>query len=334
MLDHNWKRNLRKIPDAVKERVGGFDDDTVVVACAKKIPIADLQNGTYAHLGLRADEHGEFQSPSSVIPPSGSGRYSKWNVEGREIVHDDRPKIRKTYSWETPNFGDWSKGSHMVHMERMVYPRTQVPPRNLRIDVEILGREVLDEEAFAVKFVVNKQLDRRTADFEDELLFTLNLLQENVGHTDVYPAEAQDERYLDSLFVDWEILPPGTEDHDVERILSGVNGESSGKREELMERYEVLADLNPQTYVQGRDGFRRYFGAKFSDDLVVFENVRYGNALYVMYDNWEELSRKSRIELLKNHRDEFDRIEHRDGWKNRLRGLIKTNGLGSGGSIS
>ena len=29
----------------------------------------------------------------------------------------------------------------------------------------------------------------------------------------------------------------------------------------------------------------RYIGALFADDLVVFENVRYGDALYVVYDD-------------------------------------------------
>ena len=38
-------------------------------------------------------------------------------------------------------------------------------------------------------------------DFEDNLLFVLNLLQENVGNHGVYPAEAEISDYLKSLYV-------------------------------------------------------------------------------------------------------------------------------------
>jgi hypothetical protein len=330
-METNWKKNLRKIPEAVKEKIRGFKGDRVVVACAKKVSLAELKDGTYSHLGLKTED-GEIVHPASTIPPSEAGRYSGWNVEGREIVHDDQPKEPKTYSWEAPNFGDWSKGSHTVRMRRMVYPRTEVPPRNLSIDIDILGQEVLDEEAFAVKFAVSQPLDPEGEDFGRELLFHLNLLQENVGHHGVFPDGAPEAKYLDSLFVDWEILPPGTEDREYDRVLSGVDGESPGKRKELTERFETLADLGPETYVQGRGGFRRYFGAKFDEDLVVFENTRYGNAIYVMYGDWRELSQKSRIELLENHEGEFDRIEHRDGWKEELTRLLAENGLGENGT--
>ena len=330
-MDTNWKKNLRKIPEAVKEKIRGFESDRVVAACAKKISLAELRDGTYSHLGLQTEE-GEIVSPASANPPPEAGRYSKWNVEGREIVHDDQPKEPKTYSWEAPNFGDWSKGSHTVRMRRMVYPRTEVPARNLSIKIDILGQEVLAEEAFAVKFEVSQALNPEGEDFERELLFHLNLLQENVGHHGVFPEDAPEAEYLDSLFVDWELLPPGTEDREYDQVLSGVDGESAGKRKELIERFETLADLEPETYVQGRGGFRRYFGAKFDDDLVVFENTRYGNALYVMYGNWQELSQKSRVELLENHEGEFDRIVHRDGWTEELTDLLAENGIGGNGA--
>ena len=55
----------------------------------------------------------------------------------------------------------------------------------------------------------------------------------------------------------------------------------------------------------------------YGDDFVVFENIRYGNAIYVMFEGWESLSRKSRIDLLKGSREGFERIEHRDGWEGR-----------------
>jgi hypothetical protein len=95
-------------------------------------------------------------------------------------------------------------------------------------------------------------------------------------------------------------------------------------REKLLDRYRVLEKLGPVAYISGTSGFQRYFGAQFVDNLVVFENLEYGNAIYVMFDNWEELSKLSRIELLKNRPGfGFERIVHRAGWKDALKKLIK-----------
>ena len=91
----------------------------------------------------------------------------------------------------------------------------------------------------------------------------------------------------------------------------------------MKERIMVMQRLNPEAYITGTDGFLRYFGAKFGDDFVAFENARYGNALYIMYDGWEALSQKSRIELLAGDRDSYDRIEHRPGWIEQLRGRVR-----------
>jgi len=67
----------------------------------------------------------------------------------------------------------------------------------------------------------------------------------------------------------------------------------------------------------------RYFGAKFGDDLVAFENVRYGNAIYVMSESWPELSKRSRIDLLGAGLDDVRRIVHKKGWDDQLSTLVK-----------
>jgi hypothetical protein len=54
----------------------------------------------------------------------------------------------------------------------------------------------------------------------------------------------------------------------------------------------------------------------------VFENLNYGNAIYVIYERWEELSRRSRIDLLKGPREGFERIPHNDNWERRLKDVL------------
>ena len=64
---------------------------------------------------------------------------------------------------------------------------------------------------------------------------------------------------------------------------------------------------------------RRYFGAKFKDNLVVFENIEYGNAIYILFDNWMEISKMSRIEILQRKEKDFIRLPNRKNWEQVLR---------------
>jgi hypothetical protein len=51
-------------------------------------------------------------------------------------------------------------------------------------------------------------------------------------------------------------------------------------------------------------------------DLVVFEHLAYGNAVYVMFRDWKKLSRMNRIDLMRGRAGtDFARVVHSDGWK-------------------
>lgn len=315
-----WQKSFRAIPRFVRQRVKALPNDNCRVGCTRKITKSQIEIGLFAHVGLVIDNNLPIYD-SPMFPRATNGRYSRWNVEGREIVHRDQPKVTKTYDVETPNWGDWSNGFHTISWEREVYPRTFVPPRELGLEIELLGEDSL-EQTYAIRFGIDATLDRSASNFEDELFFAINLLQENVGAVDVYPSEATITDYLGSQYVHWEILPPGESDANIARILHGVGDKNLEVRRRLTERYEALAKLKPKRFVQGTSGFRRYFGAQFASDLVVFENVEYGNAVYVLYEDWQSLSQKSRTELLNLHPDQFARILHRTGWRQKLRQLV------------
>jgi hypothetical protein len=233
----------------------------------------------------------------------------------------DLPKVTKTQDLEAPNFGDWSKGSHTVSWEREVYQRDDWPPKFLTIEISLVGEEV-GEGNLLFKFQVEQVLNKRDPIFEQYLLYNLNLLQENTGVSDVFASDATLADYLGTIQVAWEILPPGERDENIARILSGTNA-SPQQRTAFTDRYDFLISLGPEKIIRGNSGFQRYFGAQFADDLVAFENVEYGNAIYVMFEDWVELSRRSRLELLSGPQDQFERVIHRSGWQRRLRRIIE-----------
>jgi hypothetical protein len=166
-------------------------------------------------------------------------------------------------------------------------------------------------------------LNKTTDGFLDDLLFNLNLLQENIGSSDIFASEATYEDYVKTIYVDWELLPIGERDADINKFVAKFHLKKKSDIERLVDRYDVLLKLQPEELISGTSGFRRYFGAKFSNDLVVFENLEYGNAIYVMYEDWKTLSQKTRVELLKGDNRGFDRIVHTKNWKVQLDFLVR-----------
>jgi len=318
-----WKKGFRRVPDPIRKRLAGLTGDRIVVACVRRIRASALASGRYRHLGLSIDGGGPV-FPERVMPDLAFGRASRRNAQGQEIVRKDLPMVSKTFSAEAPNWGDWGNGSHDVYWDRDVYQRDFTPPKELEISVALLAAEPGDDPVFVFRFRIEEVLDRNAGGFEAELLGNLNLLQENTGAADVFAADADSAAYLGTISVSWEILPPGELGEMLARVLSKFRDPNKQLREKLLDRLNFLETLKPIAYISGTSGFQRYFGAKLAENVVVFENLDYGNAIYVMFEDWEELSKRSRLDLLRNRGKvaRFERVVHRKGWKDALLEII------------
>ena len=308
------QRNVLKVPEHILERIRTFGQDDVVVACVKAIKPDEVAR--YAGLGLSYSA-GALHTPPPTVPNPLAGRYSSANVLGMEKKRKDLPKVYKSFSMEAPNWQ--GSGTHTVTQTREVYQIDFYPPKEVELSVTDIG---IRDGSYLVKFAIDEVINRRTHNFEQALLYNLNLLQENVGAIGVFESAATLAEYAATVRVDWQILPPGTVDEVLKAMLQGKRPITKEQEIVMRERITHMASLTPENYIVGSDEFVRYFGARFGDDFVAFENARYGNALYVMHENWAELSKKSRVELLSGPQDEFERIEHRDGWKGRFKAMV------------
>jgi hypothetical protein len=315
-------KNYRKLPEWVTAKLKTIKSTSVVAACVRKLSKADIKAGKFAHLGISL-KNDEPQYAKSVIARYDVGRTSKINAEGQEIVRKDLPMVTKSFSFDTPNYGDWSKGSHEVVRDRDVYQREHVPASENEIQIDLTGREGAGD-VYVFRFAVSEVMDTKGKKFQQRLLFNMNLLLENVGGADVFASDASVADYLKTLYVNWEILPPGERESNIKRILANMPDDPE-IRKKVMDRYEFLEKLKPEAFIQGHGGFKRYFGAKFSASLVVFENVEYGNAIYVMFADWEQQSKRSRQELLASGQEgkTFVRIPHvQQKWKKEVKQIL------------
>jgi hypothetical protein len=319
-----WKSSYRSIPPFVTTALAQIKSDLVIVAATKKIPVQKIADGLYAHVGLTHDGS-NLNIAASVVPKGTVGKFADRNRNGWEVKRHDLPKVTKTYSWETPNFGDASTyGTHTHHQDREVYQVQAFEPRMFPIRVELLNSA--EVKTALIKFEVGQLLDKNSDGFQDDLLFCVNLLQESTGVTGVHAKDAKREDFIATVRLDWEVFPPGHAAEFLAAVTKGSGGVSAQKAGIVAARIKLFNKLPVEQFIYGTGSFGTsagaYIGALYADDLVVFENMTYGNAMYVLYDDWKDVSKRSRLELLYGTSAKFDRIIHSDGWEDRFLELI------------
>lgn len=314
-----WKRNLLKVPTAVLAKLASEPDRAFAAGVVKSYPRQQLERGLLSHLGIGVID-GKLILPERALPRTAMGRYSTNNREGWEEVRKDLPKVWETFYFEVPNFGDWSKGSHIIGIPRQVYLRDRYDPPGLHIIASCLQDK---NDEVVLKLTIDFKLERKSADYNTELLFALNLLQENLGAAGIVEVDADTEALLSTLGLDWEIFPPGTADIVVRKAIARMRRPNAEQEDRIRERVGLFNSLKPKHFLQGQGGLNSYIGALFADDLVVFENVRYGNALYVLFADWAEVSKRSRIDLLRNGGVPFMRFVHSEDWSIRFKKFIR-----------
>jgi hypothetical protein len=296
----------------------------VRIACARTVPRDQIKRGYLRSVGVKFSGDSLVVPSEPIIPPSSSGTWARRNREGWEIIRRDLPMVEKSFSFETPNWGDWYYGSHTVDWSREVYQRDIVSPRIAGIRVVHEGTAP-EEESEVFRFELDDAFDPSDSDFARQVLLGVNVLQESVGCAGIFDAEMSPEEITKYRFVSWVIFPPGSSDADYARAFVKLPRVSSATRRLILERKEFLEKLKPKQLVFGSAfGSSTYFGALFKDDLVIFENMESGNAIYIMFEDWEKLSKLSRTELLQNYTN-YIRILHTEGWERRVEATISAN---------
>lgn len=307
--------HFRRVPDYIEQELSNIQSQHIIVAAIIDVTRSEIAIDAYRHLGILLSE-GNINLPETLQPDKLSGIYARRNRNGIVWILKHLPKVTKTYSFESPNFGDPAKGYHTTYWDRKVYQRSLEPPRDWDLSLSIISQ---DEDKMRIKVAINNILDRNHPDFRKDLFFAINLLQEQCRDCHVFDAAISDEELKKITTVGWEIFPPGTMDRTFAIITQRLHNPSPERKREIQNRTSVINRLHPTEYIVGSGMNSRYFGAKFGENIVVFENIDYGNALYILFDNWQEISQMSRIDILKRHERDYIRIIHKYGWEKALK---------------
>ena len=162
-------RHFRRIPDYIDLEVSRTRSRHVIVAAIIEVTKAEVERGKLRYFGFDIKE-GHVTCKEKITPDHLTGLFARKNLYGIERIRKDLPKVKKTYWWEVPNFGDFSKGYHSRHWDRDVYQREFEPPREWDILVSIIGKT---EDRFKFKAEISAHLDKQDPYFKKELFFAI-----------------------------------------------------------------------------------------------------------------------------------------------------------------
>ncbi|WP_454044404.1 hypothetical protein [Cellulosimicrobium sp. Marseille-Q8652] len=313
---------MSTISKALQAQIAALKSNEFQVGRVFVLARGDVLEGYYEDLGIKiGDDDLELTSP--LLPPKDRGRWSKWNREGREVKRPDLPKRAKSWTTDVYPYGDTSKPMVSAFHTREVQATELQHGKGLAFTYTAAPRS--DEHEVQIEVRVDRVFAKSTRPDSPDLLMAVRLLNECFEHVGVVPADQSEVRWRRTRELPWELLPAGLKPTEILQALESRLGSNhdAQNRDVALERIRNMQTFNPREIGIGGGGYQSYLAYIFRDDLVVLENFAYGNALYVMYESWEALSQRSRIELLADPEADYTRIVHSGNWRAHLRETIR-----------
>lgn len=314
---HESLHGFRTFPLALQRQIENLDSSkSFRVGHRRILTKSQVEQGALAHVGVTM-QNGTISYEKSFLPKPAK-RWAKWNLDGRVKIRRDLPKRTVSWSMETPNFGDASRYGYSSHIRStLAFKREIIHAQGYRV---LVSHEAHATDSYIFTFVVDVVFSSEIEHDDPNLLMAVSLIGESVGYPQVLDTTLSVAAWVATQSISWEILPA---DHDGPlpdfSEVSQRSKQRTGRElpDTYRERYEVMQKLAPRQIYEGTSGFNRYIAFVF-DNAVVLENFTYGNAAYVMFDDWEVLSRRTRPDLLSDPTANFVRIIHKAGWEKRV----------------
>lgn len=302
------KRIVRLAPHLPGVQVG---TELLLVAPLKDVAIERLgQVGFSASL-----------SAGEKVLPAILGPVSRFNAEGSFIRHRDKPK-ETFYRQREHHYKQWH-GRDRVDATKIVaaryqrYPRTPIAPYAVELSLV-----ELPDGSIAVATSETITLDLQ---HPKKLLHSINLMLELFGFCDVVDKHLVPTGVVPTISLNWQVLPPGEMPWVVlEPSLRRVLAHQKERTRPVVEhRLKEINRYRPKFVAVGHGGFTGYIVFGFPEsNLYILECTRYGNATYIFENNWKEISRLTKAEILSNDYHKA-RIIHQSHWERSIRALLR-----------
>jgi hypothetical protein len=259
----------------------------------------------------------DFDTDRVIFPSPVDGIMCRRNAIGEFVPQKDKPKetAYRAQSWELTDWGgNLHSGTNYVPYKR--YPRLFIKPKEFKF--------VFESVKSSTKIFILKYCFTKTANNLQDILFGANLILEIFHEVDTFIYQKDMDILTTSNFEtkNWKILPKG------EKIWNAFNNHTTEQLSEsehflINERFNYINSLNPDKIYQGLGGYTDYLVFAFTElNLFIFDSIIYGDAMYIFKNDWENVSKLTKKEILQENLAE-ERIVHNRQWKKKLNKYFK-----------
>ncbi len=253
------------------------------------------------------------------ILPAIIGPRTRFNAEGGVRIHRDQPMETVTreimWTWTQWRGRDRIERTEVRDYPYKRYPRTPIAPPAIELTVA--------ESPIGERVIVASPLDYTKANAA-LLLHEINLLLEIFGECELLTPELAPLEATATKRLNWQVLPPGV--MPWAKLQTQLNPlikrMPKGNRPVALYRLSFLNEFEPEFTAVGRGGFGGYiiFGYP-KKDVYLLESLYYGNATYVLGQDWKTLSQLTKAEILQGGLEK-ERLIHAAGWETRVRNWL------------
>lgn len=246
-----------------------------------------------------------------MVVPKVIGPITYFNVYGKEIINKNEKEDRDIY--RPYHIMDWHGQYHdgIAYERRKCYKREFINPYEM--ELIIVGQK-------ETKYVTNKEISKDA----NKLKFAMNLLLEIFGEFEIVYNEEK-INYGEIKRLNWNVLPRGKYPWEklYPYIKNSLDNMQETKAKIAKNNIEKITQYNPKFVAIGRSGFSGYIIYGFNkENKVILESMEIDNATYVLNENWENISKLTKAEILKNNLHE-KRIIHTKRWNEEIETVIK-----------
>lgn len=247
------------------------------------------------------------------VLPNISGPISEFNAIGKYHKHKDQPMetAYTTVFWKWEQWaGRGRTETHYGYRDRPYkrYPRTFISPPSIELTIS--------ETTNGSKVVVSPIIEYNNND--EDFLHIINLFLEIFHECQIFTENIDEIDITPTKRLNWEILPRGNMPwNELLKTVEPIIKKATNQKV-ILHRLHTINSFNPDCIAIGKAGFKGYIVFGFKDkNMYIFESMMYGNATYIFDENWKELSKKTKAEILDKNLQK-DRIIHRANWDDKL----------------
>lgn len=302
----------------IKKRIRSFKSNVPFINEGNKIILGvgniERFSRELSRIGLDVSKNG------NTILPAVIGKHTFFNAEGKQVINKNLPKetvyYQREWCWK-----QWAGGGtteeicKIVDIPRERYHRDFVLPPSIELSVatDNQGNKIVIAPAFEYKEKIEK-----------DIIHIVNMFLEIFGECNIFKEDLEEIIKTKLIRLNWEVLPSGK--YPWKKIKGFIDPVLQKLKKPslipIKHRFKEISKYNPTFCAIGHAGFRGYVVMGFEHKkLYLLESIYYGNATYVFDNNWEELSSKTKADILNENLQKY-RLIHIKGWEKKVEQMI------------